>query len=421
MSEVKMTKGSETLASLAYTRDDNGQVKKTTRTGLPGEESIEAAYDEDNRLTKAGGTTYEYDAANDPTTEGSSTYTYNEADELEKGGGATFGYNESGERTKTTPSGAATTYGYNQAGDLVSIERPVEGEHPAIADSYTYDGNGLRASQTIGGTATYLAWDATESVPLLLSDGTNSYIYGPGNLPIEQVNNSTGFVLYLHHDQQGSIRMLTGASGKGEGTVTYDAYGNVTGTTGTAATPLGYDAQYTSSDTGLIYLRARVYDPKTAQFLSVDPAVSITAAPYTYASDSPMNEEDVTGLVATVTPNCETGTEQREKQERLHRLRELHRLLEIETREIAEERQRLKEENETFSEELLAKTAKAFAGCWAGSDIGTFLGLGAGASVGGPPGAVVGAGVGAVAGCAGGALGAGEAPVNPLQPSEGGP
>ena len=35
--------------------------------------------------------------------------------------------------------------------------------------------------------------------------------------------------------------------------------------------PLGYDAQYTSSDTGLIYLRARVYDPATAQFVTVDP------------------------------------------------------------------------------------------------------------------------------------------------------
>ena len=32
-----------------------------------------------------------------------------------------------------------------------------------------------------------------------------------------------------------------------------------------------FDAQYTSTDTGLIYLRNRVYDPATAQFLSADP------------------------------------------------------------------------------------------------------------------------------------------------------
>jgi RHS repeat-associated protein len=131
---------------------------------------------------------------------------------------------------------------------------------------------------------------------LLLSDGTNSYIYGPGNLPVEQINTSTGAVLYLHHDQQGSTRVLTGLTGAKEATFTYDAYGNTTGTTGTAKTALGYDAQYTSSDTGLIYLRARVYDPATAQFLRVDPAVMATRAPYNYAGDNPFNASDPTGL-----------------------------------------------------------------------------------------------------------------------------
>jgi RHS repeat-associated protein len=38
---------------------------------------------------------------------------------------------------------------------------------------------------------------------------------------------------------------------------------------GTATSSLLYDGQYTSPDTGLIYLRARVYDPATAQFMSV--------------------------------------------------------------------------------------------------------------------------------------------------------
>jgi hypothetical protein len=36
-------------------------------------------------------------------------------------------------------------------------------------------------------------------------------------------------VLYLHHDQQGSTRLLTGSTGKTEATFTYDAYGNKTG------------------------------------------------------------------------------------------------------------------------------------------------------------------------------------------------
>jgi RHS repeat-associated protein len=60
--------------------------------------------------------------------------------------------------------------------------------------------------------------------------------------------------------------------------------------------PLGYDGQYTNSDTGLIYMRAREYDPSTAQFLSVDPLVGETHAPYYYAGDNPLNESDPTGL-----------------------------------------------------------------------------------------------------------------------------
>jgi RHS repeat-associated protein len=61
-------------------------------------------------------------------------------------------------------------------------------------------------------------------------------------------------------------------------------------------------AQYTSTDTGLIYLRNRVYDPATAQFLTVDPAVSITQTPYNYALDNPVNYADPSGLEAIPFP-----------------------------------------------------------------------------------------------------------------------
>jgi RHS repeat-associated protein len=120
-------------------------------------------------------------------------------------------------------------------------------------------------------------------------------MYGRCETTIEQINNTTGTVLYLHHDQQGSTRLLTGSTGTVTGKCTYGAYGAPT-CEGTATTPLGYDAQYTSSDTGLIYMRARVYDPSTAQFLSVDPLKATTGAPYYYAGDNPLNEADPTGL-----------------------------------------------------------------------------------------------------------------------------
>jgi RHS repeat-associated protein len=131
--------------------------------------------------------------------------------------------------------------------------------------------------------------------------GASIFMYGPRETTVEQINNSTGTVTYLHHDQQGSTRLLTGSTGTVTGKCSYSAYGTPT-CEGSATTPLGWDGQYTSSDTGLVYMRNRVYDPTTAQFLTVDPLVGITGQPYNYAFDDPVNLVDPTGLEAIPFP-----------------------------------------------------------------------------------------------------------------------
>jgi RHS repeat-associated protein len=120
------------------------------------------------------------------------------------------------------------------------------------------------------------------------------FMYGRSHTRIEQVG-SGGTVSYLHHDQAGSTRLLTGSTGTVTGKCTYSAYRTPT-CEGTTTTPLGYDAQYTSTDTGLIYMRARVYDPATAQFPTRDPLEAITGEPYSYTADDPLNASDPSGL-----------------------------------------------------------------------------------------------------------------------------
>ncbi len=295
ISGTTMLRGTEVLASLHYARDGDGQVKLATSQGLPGGEVAEYVYGENDRLTRAGGTEYAYDSAGNPTKIGNDIYTYNSADELEAGAGMTYTYNEAGQRIEATSvHGPTTTYGYDQAGNPIRVERPGNSHEPEIKDSYTYDGNGLRSSQTVNGRTSNLTWDTAEELPLLLSDGTNSYIYGPDGLPVEQISN-VGTTLYFHHDQQGSTRLLTNTKGEVEASYTYNPYGKLVATAGTAATPLLYDGQYTDIDTGLIYLRARSYDPTTAQFLTIDPALRVTDEPYEYARDNPLNFADPTG------------------------------------------------------------------------------------------------------------------------------
>jgi RHS repeat-associated protein len=92
------------------------------------------------------------------------------------------------------------------------------------------------------------------------------------------------------------VRGTVNASGALAGSATYDAWGNPLASGGlTATTPFGYAGYYTDA-TGLDYLINRYYDPSTGQFISVDPDVSQTLAPYAYADGDPVVNRDPTGL-----------------------------------------------------------------------------------------------------------------------------
>jgi RHS repeat-associated protein len=119
-------------------------------------------------------------------------------------------------------------------------------------------------------------------------------MYGPGGLPLEQITSSG--TLYYHQDQLGSTRALSNSAGTVVRTYTYDAYGRLTGSTGTVSNPVGFGGQYTDAETGFIYLRARYYDPSMAQMLTRDPAEALTQEPYDYVANNPLNGTDPTGL-----------------------------------------------------------------------------------------------------------------------------
>ncbi len=74
-------------------------------------------------------------------------------------------------------TGSSLGYSYDQANRLTA----------AISDTttlanYSYDGDGLRQSKTVGTTTIAFSWDQSGSLPLLLqagtSLGTTSYIMG---------------------------------------------------------------------------------------------------------------------------------------------------------------------------------------------------------------------------------------------------
>jgi RHS repeat-associated protein len=117
--------------------------------------------------------------------------------------------------------------------------------------------------------------------------------------------------LFFHQDQLGSARMLTNTAGAVEATFTYDPYGDITASTGPATTAFLFADQYRDAESGFYYLRARYYDPATAQFLTVDPDVATTLSPYAYVADDPLNATDALGLCSWIgifgSDSCEFG------------------------------------------------------------------------------------------------------------------
>jgi RHS repeat-associated protein len=196
-----------------------------------------------------------------------------------------YTYNGRGDRTGESAGGASRALGYDQANRLVSVDKDI---------SYAYNGGGLRMSKTVDGVATSFAWSEVEELPELLQDGDTSYIYGPEGVPIEQI--SAGTPVFLHQDQQGSTRLLTDAGGNAVGRYDYGPWGTVTRHAGAATTSLQFDGQYTDSETGYQYLRARYYDPTTGQFLTVDPALTATGGRYDFVANDPLNRADPLGL-----------------------------------------------------------------------------------------------------------------------------
>ena len=302
------TKGGNTLFSATYARDNANQLTSDSSapssTGSYKYTTLNQVCYAGSSSTNAcgsppsGSTPYTYDAADNLTQTGSTQQAFNNADELcwtagtsgsrasPPTGATTYLYDTRGNRTTVTPpSGGATNLSYDQANRLTA--------YGSIA-TYAYNGDHLRMSKTVSGTTSQFLWDVASAVPLLLKDGSTAYVYGPGGLPMEQINGST--VLWLHHDQLGSTRLVTDTTGASQATYAFDPYGNITASTGTITNPMRFAGQYRDGESSLYYLRARYYDPATGQFLSRDPAVATTREPYAFVGENPLNATDPSGL-----------------------------------------------------------------------------------------------------------------------------
>jgi RHS repeat-associated protein len=298
--------------ALTYGRDEEGMLTTATE---PGAGTNSYAYDALDRLTGdalVGGQpvirTWGYDGAYEITNTTivssgppvETTRNYNAANELlrltELTGGVptrdrAFTYNLTGDRIEQTGLGGPNiSYGYDQESRLTSYAAD------GTTTSYGYDGDGLRRSKTQGTSTEAYTWDLAAKLPMLLADRTARYLYGPDGKPLAEVMIGTNAIYYYHADQLGSIRAMTDQAGAVVNTSIYDPYGVPLSNVGSVSNPFGYAGEYEDAESGLIYLRARYYDPTTQQFLTVDPLVKKGEQAYAYVDDNPLNHTDPSGL-----------------------------------------------------------------------------------------------------------------------------
>jgi RHS repeat-associated protein len=121
-------------------------------------------------------------------------------------------------------------------------------------------------------------------------EDTATYTYGAGLVSREAAD---GSIRYLLADALGSVRLETDEDGAVVKEHSYDAFGTELGTQDLSGNRFRFTGQW-SDPAGLVFLRARFYDPESGCFLSVDPKPSV-GSPYVYCGNCPLLRVDPSG------------------------------------------------------------------------------------------------------------------------------
>lgn len=288
------------VGNRAYTYTPGGVRDDVTIGGTTTNFGVDGAL----HLTQFGSITNAFNAAEQPTTlaepgGAAVTQTFDAAGQQTARAVAsstlTLDYDDYGRRTvERFGSAHESDYTYDIRGQLTGLATKDRSGTP-FTQSMTYGPDGTRRSTERGGVTSYESWEDGLGGPAqLLTQGRDAYIYGPGGMPLERVD-SSGDPTYLWQDAIGSIIGTTDGAGATTATFGYDAWGRRTSGFGSQAGTLGFAGQVTERGTDLQYLRARYYDPKTAQFITRDPQEAITGQPYLYAAGNPTMFTDPTG------------------------------------------------------------------------------------------------------------------------------
>ncbi len=186
-----------------------------------------------------------------------------------------------------------------------------------VTSTYTYGADGLRRSATVNGTTTYYVYDGQTLIREMQQNAqgvlqsTATYLCGPrgpeyrrddtqaeGTYTDGTGTHPAGKTRWYVYDGLGSVVGEVDPSGNMTSSDTFDVYGakraGGTGTTTSRQGFVGSLGHITDTETGLVYMRARYYDPNVGRFTSEDPKQSGSNW-FAYVDNDPVNNADPDG------------------------------------------------------------------------------------------------------------------------------
>lgn len=254
------------ISSISLTRDAAGQVvaadRSTPTAPAPVAASARWTYDDASQIAEAS-----YDAQGNLTAESGRSLNWDLAGRLTSfsSGDASVNYSYDGLKMLTGRSGAGSTRSFvvNYALALPSIAALREGD-----TDKTY------------------------------------YVYTPGGRLLYAIDAESSARGFYHFDEAGNTTFLTGDAGAVTDSYAITPFGESVAHTGPTDNPFTFQGSFGvfhDAAAGLFFLRNRVYDGRTARFLSPDallsPGEARSANPYQYALLNPLSNSDPTGLL----------------------------------------------------------------------------------------------------------------------------
>ncbi|HET9530073.1 MAG TPA: RHS repeat-associated core domain-containing protein, partial [Blastocatellia bacterium] len=306
------------LYACQYTYDKLGRITQKVETVLGSPTTYDYTYDAAGRLasvtlngapTPASAYTYDQNGNRTSASIGGvvTNGTYDNQDRLTQYGSTTYAYTASGELLSKSVGAQTTQYVYDVLGNLVAVTLP-----NGTQIEYVIDGQDLRVGKKVNGALVQgFLYDGQITIVAEL-DGANNivsrFVYASrDNVPDFMIKG--GVTYRIVSDHLGSPRLVVNAAtGAVSQRIDYDEFGNVTLDTNPGFQPFGFAGGLYDRDTGLVRFGARDYDPATGRWTAKDPIMFDGGDTnlYGYVLGDPINLRDLNGL-EPLTPSAGIG------------------------------------------------------------------------------------------------------------------